>query len=195
MIRTRPKVAVLVGLALLLAPVVAAKKKEQRPAVDEFTGTLVTMDGTTAKGPGDRVTIWIEEYTTDDVTQSLMKTLADGGQTALGDALKNQRAGTLRVGTSTSYTLSVARQRIDFEDRVVQLVTSGPLRGFPLNPGVRPQDYPFGFIEVRLRPDGTGQGTVVGMVKLAFDREKNLRSASYGTQSASLTNVETVRKK
>ena len=90
---------------------------------------------------------------------------------------------------------NVARQRIDFEDRVVLLVTNSPLSGYPLNRGLREQDYPIGFIELRLKPDGTGEGTVVGMAKLGFDEEKNIRVASYGTQPARLTNVETVRKK
>ena len=195
MIPRRSMVPLLIVLTLLVAPTVAAKKKELKPVVDEFTGTLVTNSGPTTGEVSHQVTIWIEEYTTDDVAQSLMKTLADGGQTALRDALQNHRAGRLQVGKNTSYPLSVARQRIDFENRVVQLVTSSPLNGFPLSPGVRPQDYPIGFIEVKLRPDGTGDGTVVGMAKLAFDREKNLRTAGYGTQSASLSNVVTVRKK
>jgi hypothetical protein len=122
--------------------------------------------------PGDRLAATV--YTTDDVAQSLMKTLADGGQTALRDALQNHRAGRLQVGKNTSYPLSVARQRIDFENRVVQFVTSSPLKGFPLSPGVRPQDYPIGFIDSVLRnllrgADFLPVGYLIGLFAMAAD--------------------------
>jgi hypothetical protein len=141
------------------------------------------------------VTIWIDEYTTDEIAQSLMKTLADGGQTALRDALQNHRAGRLRVGTNTSYPLAVARQRIASDGRVILLATNSPLTGYQLNQGLRSQDYPIGFIELKLKADGTGEGTVVGMAKVSFDENKNLSIASYGTQPSRLMNVETVKKK
>jgi len=182
-------------LALLAAPAAAAEKKEKKPVVDQFTGTLVTMTGATARGLGEQVTIWIDEYTTDDVAQSLIKTLADGGQIALRDELQNHRAGRLRVGTNTSYPLCVARQRIASDGRVILLATNSPLTGFQMNQGLRAQDYPIGFIELKLKADGTGEGTVVGMAKVSFDENKNLNIASYGTQPGRLMIVETAKKK
>jgi hypothetical protein len=203
MIPVHRKFVLLVALALLVAPAVAAKKKEKnekiekkenRPVVEQFTGTLVATVGAKADGPGDPVTISIEEYTSDDVALSLMTTLADGGQMAVRDALKKYRVGKISVG-GASYPIGVARQRIVFENRVVLLVTESPLDGFKLNPGLLAQDYPMGIIELTLIPDGTGDGKVVGMAKLAFDRERNMRIGSYGTPSAQLTNVETIRTK
>ena len=191
---TRPVLVLLFALAVLAAPAAMAKK-EKKPVVDQFTGTLVTMTGATARGLGERVTIWIDEYTTDEIAQSLMKTLADGGQTALRDALQNHRAGRLRVGTNTSYPLAVARQRIASDGRVILLATNSPLTGYQLNQGLRSQDYPIGFIELKLKTDGTGEGTVVGMAKVSFDENNNLSIASYGTQPSRLMNVETVKKK
>ncbi len=192
--RMRPIPALLLAFALLAAPA-AAEKKEKKPVVDQFTGTLVTMTGATASGLGEQVTIWIDEYTSDDDAQSLMKTLADGGQTALRDALQNHRAGRLRVGMNTSYPVCVARQRIASDGRVILLATNTPLTGFQIDQGLRSQDYPIGFIELRLKADGTGEGTVVGMAKVSFDENKNLKIASHGTQPSRLTGVETESRK
>jgi hypothetical protein len=60
--------------------------------------------------------------------------------------------------------------------------------------GLRAQDYPIAFIELKLKADGTGEGTVVGMAKVSFDESKNLNIASYGTQPGRLMNVQTAKK-
>ena len=193
--RTHTALAPLLAVALLVLPTASAAKKEKKPVVDQFTGTLVTMTGPTAHALGETVTIWIDEYTTDEVAQSLIKTLADGGQIALRDELQNHRAGRIRMGQNTTYPLCVARQRIASDGRVVLLATNSPLTGFQMNQGLRSQDYPIGFIELKLKADGTGEGTVVGMAKVSFDENKNLNIASYGTQPSRLTNVETAKKK
>jgi hypothetical protein len=185
----------LITVSLLVLPAASAEKKDKKPVVDQFTGTLVTMTGPTARGLGEQVTIWIDEYTSDEVAQSLIKTLADGGQIALRDELQNHRAGRLRLGTNTSYPISIARQRVASDGRVVRLAMNSPLTEFQLNQGLRAQDYPIGFIELKLKADGTGEGTVVGMAKVSFDENKNLNIASYGTQPGRLTNVETAKKK
>jgi len=192
---TRPIVAVLLASGLLAGFAAAKEKKEKKPVADQFTGTLLTMTGPTSGGLGDPVTIWIDEYTSDEVAQSLIKTLADGGQIALRDELQNHRAGRIRVGANTSYPLAIARQRIGTDGRVVLLATNSPLSGYAINEGLRAQDYPIGFIELKLKADGTGEGTVVGMAKVSFDDQKNLSIASLRTQPARLTNVETVTKK
>jgi hypothetical protein len=191
----RTVLAMLFALALLVASTAGAAKQEKKPVIDQFTGTLVTMTGPTARGLGEQVTIWIDEYTSDEVAQSLIKTLADGGQIALRDELQNHRAGRVRLGENTSYPISIARQRVASDGRVVRLAMNSPLTGFQMNQGLRAQDYPIGFIELKLKADGTGEGTVVGMAKVSFDENKTLSIASYGTQPGRLTNVETAKKK
>jgi len=128
-------------------------------------------------------------------TDCANKLAATVGQIALRDALQNHRAGRLRVGTSTSYPLAVARQRIASDGRVVLLATNAPLTGLQIDQGLRSQDYPIGFIELKPKADGTGEGTVVGRAKVSFDDDKNLSIASLGTQPSRLMNVQTVTKK
>jgi hypothetical protein len=191
----RPILALLLALGSMAGPAAAADKKEKKPLADQFTGTLVTVTGPTSRGLGDPVTIWIDAYTTDEVAQSLKTTLAEKGQIGLRDALQNLSAGRIRVGENTSTRLSVARQRVGSDGRVILLATNTPLTNFQIQQGLRTQDYPVTFIEIKLKADGTGEGTVVGMAQVSIDENKNLAVASLGTQPSSLTNVQTVAKK
>jgi len=181
------------ALAVLAAPAAAADKKEKKPMADQFTGTLVAMTGT-AGGMGQRVTIWIDAYTADADAQAIKKTLVEGGQAALRNALPNYEAGRIRIGTNNSYPLSIARQRVASDGRVILLATNAPLTGFQANSGARSEDYPVGFIELKLKADGTGEGTIIAMAQVSIDESNNLKIASYGAQPSRLMNVETAKK-
>ena len=195
---TRSIVPLLFALALLVGSTVVAEekaKKEKKPLADQFTADLVTVTGPTSRGLGDPVTIWIDAYTSDEVAASLKKTLADKGQLGLRDAMQDLSAGRLRIGTNTSYRLAVARQRIGSDGRVILLATNTPMTNQQIDAGMRSQDYPVSFIELKLKADGTGEGTVVGLAKVAFDDKNNLTVSSLTTQNSSLTNVQAVTKK
>lgn len=194
MTNTRIALAAFVALALLAVPASGKDKKPKKEMADTFTGTFVTTNAPTSAGLGQPVTIWVEAYTSDEVAGSLAQTLVDKGQFALRDALGNLRAGTIRIGTSRGYPLAVARQRPAPDGRLVVLVTARPLDGFVPDQGTRSEDYPISFIELRLKADGTGEGTIVGMAKLSVDEQRNLHVASFATQPSRLFNVQTDRK-
>ena len=131
----------------------------------------------------------------DDVAQSLKKTLAEKGQLALRDAMQELSAGRVRVGTNTATRIAVARQRIGTDGRVILLATNTPMTNFQIQEGLRTQDYPVTFIELKLKADGTGEGTVVGFAQVSIDDKQNLTVASMGIQPSTLANVETAKKK
>jgi hypothetical protein len=183
--------AAILACSLLAAPVFAKKK----PMADEFTATLISMEVSAAMGK--RVQIWVESYTPDDVAESLVKTLAEGGQRPLSNAIADYRAGTLKIGTSNGYPIAIARQRVSEDgSRLVFLVTNRPMTGFAPMAGARIDDYPFGIIELKLAPDGTGEGTLVGAAQLAYDAEKkSLTLRSNATQPSRLSAVKPAGKK
>jgi len=147
---------------------------------DEFTGTLISMEVSAAMGK--RVQNWVESYTPDDVAEGLIKTLSEQGQRPLLNAVTDLRVGTIKLGTSNGYPISVARQRVQPDgSRTVVLVTSRPFVGFAPAAGTRIDDYPFGLIELRLAADGTGEGTIVGAAQLAFDPATKDLSAARDT--------------
>jgi len=185
-------VCALTAITLLASPVSA--KKDKPPIADQFLGTLVSMSVPGAMGT--RVTIWVDAYTTDDVAESLAKALEQDGQKALVTAMEKLTAGRIRIGTGDGLPLAVARQRTAADgSRLVYLVTNRPLKGFEIQQGLDSQQYPIGFIELKLGADGKGEGTIVGMAQLKMDAERNLSVASYATQPARLTAVTTETKK
>ena len=180
-------------LACSLLAVPASAKKEKAPMADQFTGTLISMEVSAAMGK--RVQIFVESYTPDDVAESLVKTLAEGGQRPLSNAIADYRAGTLKIGTSNGYPIAVARQRVAEDgSRLVFLVTNRPLTGFAPMQGVRVDDFPFGVVELKLAADGTGEGTIVGAAQIAYDPEKkSLGIRSNATQPSRLSSVKTTK--
>jgi hypothetical protein len=186
---TNKRIGIVLGLVLLLAAVPAGAEK--KPMADEFTGVFISMNAPDAMG--SQVRVWVESYTADDVAQKLAATLAESGQKGLLDAITDLRIGTIRIGTASGYPISVARQRPNADgSRTVFLATSRPLVGFQPRPGAKIDDYPFGIIELKLGPDGKGEGTIVGAAQLSFDESKrNLNIASYATEPGRISDLKT----
>jgi hypothetical protein len=184
-------------LAAVLIAIVAAPTfaEEKKPVADEFSAVYISMNAPGAMG--SPVQIWVNSYTSDADAQALAATLATKGQQGVLDAITKVQVGQIRIGTSMSYPMSVARQRVNADgSRVVFLVTNRPFDGFQPAGGTRIEDYPFGVIELKLKADGTGEGQIVGAAQLSFDdTKKNLNIASYAVQPGRLSDVKTKKKK
>lgn len=185
----RIAIAVFVMLSLLAIPVLAETKK---PMADEFTAVFISMNAPGAMG--SPVQIWIESYTPDDVAESLAATLEQKGQMGLVNALPNTRVGTIRIGTSDGYPISIARQRTTADGRVVLLASNRPFVGMTEG-GAAAASHPLGFIQLELKADGTGTGTIIGAAQVSFDDKKNLTIASQSSQPGRLSDVRTKKKK
>jgi len=179
-------------IALLAAPVLA---KEKKPVADEFSGVYISMNAPGAMG--SPVSIWVNEYTTDDLTKTLAQTLNEKGQQGLLNAITDYHVGNLRIGTSNGYPISVARQVVEADgSRTVFLASNRPFAGFEPTGGTRIEDYPFGIIVLKLKADGSGEGQIVGAAQLSFDDAKqHLNIASYATQPGRISDVKTKKKK
>jgi hypothetical protein len=184
MMTRRVAIAAFAVLGLLIVPVVA----EETKPIDEFTAVFISMNAPGAMGKP--VQIWIESWTSDDVASQLATTLEEKGQMALVNALPNTRVGTIRIGTSDGYPISVARQRMTANGRVVLLASNKPFVGFAIAEGGNALNYPFGFIQLDLNADGTGTGTIIGAASLSFDAQKNLTVASQAAQPGRLSDVK-----
>lgn len=181
-------VATVAVLMLLATPGFAAEKK---PMADEFTAVLISMNAPGAMGKP--VQIWIENYTTDEVAESLMTTLETTGQSALINAIPETRAGTIRIGTSDGYPISIARQRQTENGRVVILASNRPFVGLTEG-GPAAAKYPIGFIQLELDADGKGTGTIIGAAQVTVDDKRNLTVASQSSQPGRLSDVKTKAK-
>ena len=175
-------------LTLLVVPAVA---KSKRPMADEFTAVFISMNAPGAMGKP--VQIWIESYTPDDVAESLMTTLQTKGQVALVHALPDTRAGTIRIGTSDGYPISIARQRTTENGRMVIMASNRPFVGIAQG-GVAAVDSPIGYIQLNLKADGTGEGTIIGAAEVVVDANRNLTIKSEAVQPGRLSDVKTKKK-
>jgi len=182
--------AALAVLTLIAIPAVA--KEEKKPMADEFTAVFISMNAPGAMGKP--VQIWIESYTTDEAASSLMTTLKTKGQVALANAIAGTRAGTIRIGTSDGYPISIARQRQTTEGRVVIMASNRPFVGLTEG-GVAGAESPIGFIQLNLNPDGTGTGTIIGAAQVTVDAGNNLTVASEAVQPGRLSDVKTRKPK
>jgi hypothetical protein len=180
---------VLVLLTSLVAPAFAAEKK---PMADEFTAVFISMNAPGAMG--SPVQIWIEAYTTDEVASSLATTLQTKGQQALVNEISNTRAGTIRIGTSDGYPISIARQRQTADGRVILMASNRPFVGITEG-GPAAAQSPIGVIQLELKADGTGTGTIIGAAQVSFDDKKNLTVASEAVQPGRLSDVKEKKKK
>ena len=63
---------------------------------------------------------------------------------------------------------------------------------FELRYGTRSQDYPFTYIELFINDNGKGEGSLIGLAKVYFDKKNSntLEIENFGTYPAKLMGVE-----
>ena len=190
-----------IGLTLALAAVLSpagatGEQDEKKPAADQFTATVISPNAPGLNGSS--VQVWIESYSSDDVLGTLVKTLAEKGQTGLLDSMKDLHVGTIKVGTNSAIPISVARQRPNEDgSRTLFIATARPFAGFPESAGMPIEQYPFGFVKLNVPAgDAKGDGTIVGAAQLELDAAtKSLSIKGSGTQPGRLSNVKAVKPK
>jgi hypothetical protein len=78
--------------------------------------------------------------------------------------------------------------------RRIVIATDRPLSFWEASNQPRSADYAFTLAEVRLGPDGKGEGKLVPAAKIEYDQEsKTLEIENYNTEPVRLTQVEVVK--
>ena len=178
-------------LALLASlPAGAKEKKDKGPPADEFTATYVNMGGPGVVGDPASAFIRIEAYTSNDEALALRNVLREQGQKALSDLLYKNKNGFLRVGGSLGQNLGAVRRFETDKETVILAILPRPVTGFEIREGLRSQDYPFGFIELRLDKEGNGEGQLIAAAQITIDPGGKVEVESLGTQPIRLMNVK-----
>ena len=135
---------------------------------------LATAMGTsTQMGKIYDVTIYIEQFSTQDDRKALIDAFARSGQDGLVDVLEDMKPkGRVRfsgggVGNDIKYIIELPSEN----GRRLRLVTDRNLAFVELYQGTRSKDYSVGAIELELTPDGKGSGTVLPACKLTVDKK------------------------
>jgi hypothetical protein len=178
-----------------LAGVLAA---DRSPSAQEATGPLrlnafaVNLSGVGRARP-QTLQIVIERWSTDEERKRLLDTLVEKGGEKLVDFVQDlkPRAGFIRTTTSLGWDIQYAHQTpTPSGGRTIVFVTDRPISFREARDNTRSSEYEFMVCEIRLGPDGKGEGKLAAGTKITYDRErKQVELENYGQQPVRLTQV------
>jgi len=126
-------------------------------------------------GKAGPVEFVIERYSSDAERDRLMKVLIDQGPEKLLSTLQGlPRIGYFRTPNATAYDLKFAR-KVPGEDggEVITMATDRYIGFWEARNRPRSIDYPFTLVEVRLGPEGTGEGKMSLAARITYDKKNN----------------------
>jgi hypothetical protein len=136
--------------------------------------------------------IAIERWSTDAEVAKLRDTMTEKGADALLPAVQDlKRVGYIRTTNSVGWDIRFARETVapDGSRRIV-IGTDRPMSFWEAANHPRSADYAFTLAEIRVRPDGKGEGKLVPAAKIDFDKDSNtLEVENYNTEPVRLSEV------
>jgi hypothetical protein len=178
-----------VAAALALTTMVSSAQTHGTP--ERFTAVAVNFDSPRGGATGT-VEFVVNRWSTDAERDKLMTALLEKGPEKLLDVLQsNPRVGYIRTPNSVGYDLRYAR-RVPGEDggERISLVTDRPIAFWEASSRPRSVDYPFTVIELRMGPDGKGEGKLSIATKITADSDnKTIFLENYAIQPVLLQNV------
>jgi hypothetical protein len=192
---TTTTTATLTLVSLIAASTLASSDMPRRQDVAgplRLSAWAVNMSNI-ATGSNATVDISIDRWSSDDERQKLITTFLEKGPDKLLDALQDlKRVGYIRLPTSLGYDLHFARQvPLDEGGRKLLLATDRRIGFAEARNQPRSVDYPFTLIEIRLRPDGTGEGKMSIATKISLNKKENVvELENYSSEPVRLQNVK-----
>lgn len=170
----------------------AALSAQINTAGERYTALAVNMGDVGRPGAGT-VEMVVTRWSTDAEAERLLTTLMEKGADKLLDTLRDiPKVGYIRTPNSIGYDLHFAR-KVPLEDGGERVVLATDRYISFWEQWVRPRtiDYPFTIIEMRISPDGTGEGKMSLATRIVPEKDKNLIVLeNYGTQPVLLKSVK-----
>lgn len=190
MTRSRRFALVSAALVLSAAPARAAD------SVLSLTAHAINLD---APGRSRTATLQIsfERWSTDEERKKLLDTIVEKDPDRLADALRDlPKVGVIRTTTSLGWDIHYARMETTASGGMrVVFATDRPMRFREASNAGRSTEYDVMVSEIRLGPDGKGDGRLVNAAKVTYDREKRaIEIENYNTQPVRLTSVTADKK-
>jgi len=185
----------LVALAgLLLAGLVLAAQEEaksEKPVKEEFSGRCIMWAAGPLTGQTGRLFMTVDRWTTNEERKQLYEALKGGGPEAFRKAMEKLTVGYVRTSNSLRYPLSVASSFQTDKGRKIRLVTVRPILWAEVRGTTRSEEYEYGVIEFTLdeKGKGIGEGVVVPMAKVYFEKNGQLVVENLGTGPQKLLSV------
>jgi hypothetical protein len=181
------------GLLALALAAGAAPSALTADAVLNLTAFAVNMTGVGRSGHSEVLEIAIERWSTDEERATLINTLVEKSSDKLLDTLQKikPRAGYIRTRTSLGWDIQYARETdLPSGGKRIVFATDRPMGFREVRNSNRSADYEFMLCEIRLGPDGKGQGKLAAAAKITYDPEKKqVEIENYAQEPVRLTQV------
>jgi hypothetical protein len=195
---TRPTARLAFALLLTIPSVglLRAQASRELAVPVRLTAFAVNMSNI-ATGGANVVDIQIERWSTDEERQKLITTFVEKGPEKLLDALQDlKRIGYIRLPNTLGYDLRYARVvPLDEGGQKILIATDRRIGFAEARNQPRTMDYPFTLIEIRLKPDGTGEGKLSVATKITLNKKtKTVELENYSSEPVRLQNVKVEKK-
>jgi hypothetical protein len=161
---------------------------QTRGEPERFNASYVDIN-TGRTGP---VQISVTRWSTPAERATLQQTLFNKGQDALLEALRDMRpVGRISTPGNIGYDLRFAEQRtLPDAGREIILATDRPMSFWEIVNKPRSSQYPFTWLQFRMRPDGTGQGKVAVAARITGEEADALIEVEdFAIQPVRLENI------
>ncbi|MCB1008081.1 MAG: hypothetical protein KDB94_04205 [Acidobacteria bacterium] len=176
------------AVLLLAAGPSLAKEKGEKEKREVIQANVINLNSGPRTG---MLTIYLDNYTSDDDAKRYLEAFNEGGQDALVALWQKERpvAGRIRFATTLGYDLRLVRSIQNEKGRLLRLVTDRPIQAYELRTGARSEDYPIGWIEIQLDAEGKGEGQLIAAAELTM-KDGNFVVKSFGAQPVRITNAK-----
>jgi hypothetical protein len=158
----------------------------------------VSLGGTTSRSGSAPITIHIERWSTDEEGSRLKDVLTEKGDDRLLEALQHAKpVGNISVTGNLGWDIHYAHAvTLPSGGRRIVFATDRPMSFAERTGASRSRDYEYLVGEMRVGPDGKGQGTLVPRASVMYDPEgRTLTVENYDSQPVRLTNVRVSARK
>jgi hypothetical protein len=157
---------VLIGVVLFVFDAIPAAQTMGVP--EQFSASAVDMN----TGRTGRIEISVTRWSTPAERETLLAALFKEGSDELLEKLRDMRpVGRIYSSETIGYDLKFAEQQpLPDGGRKVVLATDRPMSFREIFNQTRSADYPFTWVQLNMRPDGTGQGELAVRARVFGDR-------------------------
>ena len=162
---------------------------QTRGEPEQFTASYVDLNS----GRTGPVQISVTRWSTPAERTSLQQTLFKKGQDPLLETLRNMRpVGRIYTPGSIGYDLRYAEERmLPDGGREIILATDRPMSFWEIVNQPRSAQYPFTWVQFRMKPDGTGDGKLAVAARITGEEADDLIEVEdFAIQPVRLQNIE-----
>jgi hypothetical protein len=176
----------------------AAARADQVPdAPFRMTAFAVNMSNV-GRGGANTVDIQIDRWSTDAERDQLITAFNEKGPDALLRELqKTKRVGYIRLPDTLGYDLHFARKHPgeDGSEQII-ILTDRRIGFWEARNQPRTTDYPFTLMDIRLKPNGAGEGKLSVATRITYNKKKHtVELENYASEPVRLQNVRVEAKK